>query len=226
MFVAIVNVIITVLIPKLIVGLDKVNDLLQHSLDNTIQSRNSEKITHRNLIEENNTNSNMSIDCKDKNKKRRTCKICQHKFDQDICTYSTCRIGATEETVTSDCTCEIKIGERTCNSCSYCGNNHNNEISFAYDCGDFGESQCCFEKNNYRTCTFCQDLNEQQLCTYSTCPLPSENSQSDNDVASSSSLCTCKIIIGNFECDKCEYCDNTLTKFEYDCGIYGKNQCA
>merc|ERR1719469_777284 len=110
-------------------------------------------------------------------------------------------------------TCRIQIGSMECKSCTYCDTT--DEISFAYDCGAYGESKCCFEKNDLRTCTLCQDLNGQQLCTIATCPLEEDTSL----------RCTCNITIGNTVCDSCKYCDHTQTTFAFNCGEYGISQC-
>ena len=215
-------------LPTLIAGIDEVNNLLRQSLYNVIPSSNSILLkrgidnennneNERNMLEiealDNPVEHDISTDCMVK-KNKRTCVLCQNQFNQDVCTHSTCPLGATEESLTNDCTCEIKIGSTSCKSCSYCDNG-SQEISFAYNCGTYGESKCCFEKDNLRTCTLCQDSNGQRLCTHATCPVQTQND--DNNA------CTCKITIGDFVCDRCEYCDLTKTKFAYDCGKYGKD---
>ena len=88
-----------------------------------------------------------------------------NKFKQNVSAHSTCLLGPIEESLTEDCTCEIKIGSTLCKSFSCWGNSFEN-ISFVHDCGTCGESKCCFEKDNLIMCTLFQDSNGQRLCSH------------------------------------------------------------
>jgi len=192
------NVVVLALAPSLpnILGLDEVKNIL-----------------HRSYILQTFPIDN---DCSVSDNKR-TCSLCQQQDNKEICAYSTCPLGSTKESIISDCSCRIQIGSYTCGSCTFCESEEG--ISVGYECDDYGKSECCNEKNGLRACTQCYEFEEvdQKLCVTKSCPLDSENT---------SLTCTCNIKIGNKVCNSCQYCDNSLTTFGFDCGAeYGSREC-
>ena len=115
--------------------------------NNNLRSANNNKVnTERNLPE---------LNCyTNEDGKTATCKLCQYKNGEYLCTVSSCPTVTDDEIAAvnfspTDCTCKIHFGDgnNECSSCSYCDDNW---VS-SYDCTNLGKrygSKTCNSNNN------------------------------------------------------------------------------
>ena len=75
-----------------------------------------------------------------------TCKLCQYKSGEYLCTISTCPIVDDDVVSPVDCSCKVIVGDGQCTSCSYCDENWFS----SYDCTNLNQrygSQTCDSNN-------------------------------------------------------------------------------